>query len=336
MRPTARSSSTTSLSVTGRRRHPELERTRAARRRARVARAQTLGPLEVVVVDNGSADGRSSGCARAAAVEVVALADNAGFAAGVNRGLERAAASSSPSSTTTSSSTPTACASSWRGFEPTRGPARRPGRCCASTTRASRRAGDRSPGRGPRCGAARASPTRAVRRPGRVSTACAGAALYRRSASRTSGCSRRPSSPTSRTSTGACARSSRAGVPLGADRDRLPRRLGHDSPRGQARPVLLRAAAAQQRLDGAQNYPASALLRYAPVLLVNHAGLVYVAVRDGMARAHWRGAAGRRPRAAAGAATAARDPGRPARRAAGARAADHARAAAPVSSGRRR
>ncbi len=37
-----------------------------------------------------------------------------------------------------------------------------------------------------------------------------------------------------------------------------------------------------------KNYPASALARSAPVLLVNHAGLVYVAVRDGMARAHWR------------------------------------------------
>jgi GT2 family glycosyltransferase len=37
-----------------------------------------------------------------------------------------------------------------------------------------------------------------------------------------------------------------------------------------------------------KNYPASALVRSAPVLLVNHAGLVYVSVRDGMARAHWR------------------------------------------------
>ena len=35
-----------------------------------------------------------------------------------------------------------------------------------------------------------------------------------------------------------------------------------------------------------KNYPLSALLLYAPLLLVNHAGLVYVAVRDGMARAH--------------------------------------------------
>ena len=36
-----------------------------------------------------------------------------------------------------------------------------------------------------------------------------------------------------------------------------------------------------------KNYPRSALLRAAPLLLVNHAGLVYVAVRDGMARAHF-------------------------------------------------
>ena len=36
-----------------------------------------------------------------------------------------------------------------------------------------------------------------------------------------------------------------------------------------------------------KNYPGSALLRAAPFLLVNHAGLVYVAIRDGMARAHF-------------------------------------------------
>jgi GT2 family glycosyltransferase len=35
-----------------------------------------------------------------------------------------------------------------------------------------------------------------------------------------------------------------------------------------------------------KNYPPSALLRAAPLLLVNHAGLAYVAIRDGMARAH--------------------------------------------------
>jgi GT2 family glycosyltransferase len=35
-----------------------------------------------------------------------------------------------------------------------------------------------------------------------------------------------------------------------------------------------------------KSYPASALLRYAPLVLVHHAGLLYMAVRDGMARAH--------------------------------------------------
>ena len=35
-----------------------------------------------------------------------------------------------------------------------------------------------------------------------------------------------------------------------------------------------------------KSYPAGALLRYAPFVLIHHAGLLYVAVRDGMARAH--------------------------------------------------
>jgi hypothetical protein len=35
-----------------------------------------------------------------------------------------------------------------------------------------------------------------------------------------------------------------------------------------------------------KNYPAAALLRSAPLVLLNHAELAFVALRDGMARAH--------------------------------------------------
>jgi GT2 family glycosyltransferase/SAM-dependent methyltransferase len=57
----------------------------------RSLQAQTLAPLQVIVVDNGSSDGTVEHLAeRWPEVEVVALLENAGFAAAVNRGVERA------------------------------------------------------------------------------------------------------------------------------------------------------------------------------------------------------------------------------------------------------
>jgi GT2 family glycosyltransferase len=52
-------------------------------------RVQTLQPLEIIVVDNGSTD-RSSDVARAAGAQVLQLDVNKGFSFAVNRGLEAA------------------------------------------------------------------------------------------------------------------------------------------------------------------------------------------------------------------------------------------------------
>jgi GT2 family glycosyltransferase len=53
---------------------------------------QTLAPQRVIVVDNGSADGGLAGLGGLAGErEIVALGRNTGFAAGANRGVERAA-----------------------------------------------------------------------------------------------------------------------------------------------------------------------------------------------------------------------------------------------------
>jgi GT2 family glycosyltransferase len=53
---------------------------------------QTLAPVEVVVVDNGSADGSAALAAGRPGVRVIELGANLGFAAAANRGIEAAGA----------------------------------------------------------------------------------------------------------------------------------------------------------------------------------------------------------------------------------------------------
>ena len=50
---------------------------------------QTIAPLEIIVVDNGSSDGAPE-CAQRAGARVIAMGRNAGFAAAVNRGIREA------------------------------------------------------------------------------------------------------------------------------------------------------------------------------------------------------------------------------------------------------
>ena len=142
-----------------------------------------------------------------------------------------------------------------------RGAAARPGRARPRAVRRARPRVQRLRGRGARTGARRST---------------------------RSGCSTRRSSPTSRTSTGASARSCRPRVRVRADSDRLPRRLGVDAARGQAGPVLLRPAASQRPLDGAQELPGerAAALRAARCSSTMRR-CCFAAVRDGMARAHF-------------------------------------------------
>jgi len=59
------------------------------RRLLRSLRAQTLQPMELIVVDNGSQDAAPE-VARAAGARVIPMGRNAGFAAAVNRGIREA------------------------------------------------------------------------------------------------------------------------------------------------------------------------------------------------------------------------------------------------------
>jgi GT2 family glycosyltransferase len=252
---------------------------------------QSVAPLEVIVVDNGSSDGTAEHLReRWPAVEVVALAENAGFAAGVNRGLERARGEFVALVNNDIELHPDFLRELASGLERDTG--------AASAASKMLRFDDRSVidatgdtlrwsgialqrGQGER-------DTGQYDRPERVFSACAGAALYRRSAFETvGGFDEAFFAYLEDVDWGF--RAQLAGFGCAYVPTAIAYHVGSATTRREGRPDPFFYGLPRRNNVWLvlKNYPASALARSAPVLLVNHAGLVYVAIRDGMARAHW-------------------------------------------------
>jgi GT2 family glycosyltransferase len=250
------------------------------------------GEVELIVVDNGSTDGTVEHLReRWPAVEVVALAENAGFAAGVNRGLERARGEFVALVNNDIELDPDFLRELEAGL------ARDPGAASAAskmlrfddrtvidatgdTLRWSgvalqRGQGERDEGQ--------------YDRPERVFSACAGAALYRRSAFDAVGMFDEAFFAYLEDVDWGF-RAQLAGFGCAYVPTAIAYHVGSATTRreGKPDPFFYGLPRRNNVWMVLKNYPASALVRSAPVLLINHAGLVYVAVRDGMARAHWR------------------------------------------------
>jgi len=252
---------------------------------------QSLAPLEVIVVDNGSTDGTVEWLReRRPRVEVVALEENAGFAAGVNRGLERARGEYVALVNNDVELDPDFLRELAAGLE------RDPGAASAAskmlrfddrevidatgdTLRWSgialqRGQGERDRGQ--------------YDRPERVFSACAGAALYRRSALDEVGDFDEAFFAYLEDVDWGF-RAQLAGHGCAYVPTAVAYHVGSASTRREGRldPFFYGLPRRNDVWLVLKNYPAGALARYAPLVLVNHLGLVYVAVRDGMAQAHW-------------------------------------------------
>jgi GT2 family glycosyltransferase len=253
---------------------------------------QSLAPAEVIVVDNGSSDGTADHVReRWPAVTLLALPENTGFAAATNRGIERARGDVVALVNNDVELHPDFLRELVAGLEADQGAASAAAKmlrfddrgvidATGDTLRWSgialqRGQGERDRGQ--------------YDAPGRVFSACAGAAAYRRSAFDELGLFDEAFfAYLEDVDWGFRAQLAGRGcvyVPTA-----IAYHVGSASTRREGRPDpffygLPRRNNVWMVL---KSYPASALLRYAPLLLVNHAGLVYVAVRDGMARAHLR------------------------------------------------
>ena len=277
------------------RRDPDLERPGAARAGAAVARAPALPRLR-------DARGRQRlvrrhGRARARALAVGARSSrcpsNVGFAAGVNRGIERARGEYVALVNNDMELHPDFLGALVAALDARpRGRRRRRRRCSASTTAASiDGAGDVLRWSGvvhaARPRRARHGPVRRAR------PRCSAPAAAPRSTgaprSTRSGCSTRPSSPRWRTSTGASARAcwataaatSRARSPTTRARRRCAARAAPTRGSGGCRCATASGC-------GPRTTRASALLRHAHLLLAHELAGLYFAIREGMARAQLR------------------------------------------------
>jgi GT2 family glycosyltransferase len=251
---------------------------------------QSLAPFEVIVVDNGSTDGTAEhlrdGWPR---VDVVALPGNVGFAAGVNRGLERARGEYVALVNNDVELDPDWLREIVAGLE-------RDPRAASAASKMLRfddrtmidATGDTLRWSGIALQRGQGERDRGqYDRPERVFSACAGAALYRRSAFAEIGTFDEAFfAYLEDVDWGFRAQLAGHGcmyVPTA-----IAYHVGAATTRREGRPDPF-FYGLPRRNDiwmVLKNYPTSALLRYLPLLLVNHVGLLYLAVRDGMARAH--------------------------------------------------
>jgi GT2 family glycosyltransferase len=252
---------------------------------------QSLAPLEVIVVDNGSADGTVEWLAeRWPAVTVVALEENLGFAAGTNRGIARARGDVVALVNNDVELDPDFLRELVRALEANPEAASAAAKmlrfedrgvidATGDTLRWSGIALQRGQGEADRGQYDGAGP---------VFSACAGAAAYRRAAFDDVGLFDEAFFAYLEDVDWGF-RAQLAGRGCVYVPSAIAYHIGGASTRREGRPDpffygLPRRNNVWMVL---KNYPASALALYAPLLVVNHAGLVYVAVRDGMARAHF-------------------------------------------------
>ena len=252
---------------------------------------QSLAADEVIVVDNGSTDGTVEHLrSRRPSVTVVALGENTGFAAAVNRGIERASGDVVALVNNDIELHPEFLRELVAGLEADPGAAS----AAAKMLRFDDRevldaAGDTLRWSGVALQRGQGERDRGqYDAPGRVFSACAGAALYRRAAFEEVGTFDEAFFAYLEDVDWGF-RAQLAGLGCVYVPTAIAYHVGSATTRREGRPDpffygLPRRNNVWMVL---KNYPGSALARHAPALLVNHAGLVYVAVRDGMAGAHW-------------------------------------------------
>jgi GT2 family glycosyltransferase len=251
---------------------------------------QTLAADEVIVVDNGSTDGTAEHVrSRWPSVILIPLPENTGFAAATNRGIERATSHVVALVNNDVELHPAFLRELVGALEADPGAAS----AAAKMLRFDERGVIDGTGDTLRwSGVAQQRGQGELDRgqydaPGRVFSACAGAAAYRRSAFGEvglfdeaffayledvdwgfraqlagRGCVYVPSAIAYHVGSAS------------TRRDGRPDRFFYGLPRRNSLWVVLKS------------YPASALLRYAPLVLLNHAALLLAAVRDGMTRAY--------------------------------------------------
>ena len=252
---------------------------------------QTVAADEVIVVDNGSTDGTTAHVReRWPSVAVVSLPSNSGFAAATNRGIEASSGDVVVLVNNDVELHPDFLRELVAGLEADPGAASAAAKmlrfddrgvidATGDTLRGSGVALQR--GQGERDGGQYDAP-------GRVFSACAGAAAYRRSAFDELGLFDEAFFAYLEDVDWGF-RAQLAGRACVYVPSAIAYHGGSASTRREGRPDPF-FYGLPRRNDVwlvVKNYPASALLRYAPLVVVNHLGLVYVAVRDGMARAHF-------------------------------------------------